>query len=89
MGKFKHYVGSTRRKIIFYQYLLQAVRVPKDIQSRTEYFVKETSFNGPKTKESKRHTFVPSWKKIRNLSVWSQARYSKIDQESITHLKDK
>ena len=41
--------------------------VPKDIQSRTEYFVKETIFNGQKTKESKKHTFVPSRKKIRNL----------------------
>ena len=37
--------------------------VPKDIQSRTEYFVKETIFNGQKTKESKRRTFVPSRKK--------------------------
>ena len=29
-------------------------RVQKDIQSRTEYFVKETIFNGRKTKESKK-----------------------------------
>ena len=45
----------------------EGCRVPKDIQLRTEYFVKETIFNGQKTKESKRRTFVPSRKKIRNL----------------------
>ena len=69
----------------------EGCRVPKDIQSRTEYFVKETIFNGQKTKESKRRTFVPSRKKIRNLilSVRNETRYSKIDQENITHLKDK
>ena len=69
----------------------EGCRVPKDIQSRTEYFVKETIFNGQKTKESKRRTFAPSRKKIRNLilSVRNETRYSKIDQENITHLKDK
>ena len=68
----------------------EGCRVPKDIQSRTEYFVKETIFNGQKTKESKRRTFAPSRKKIRNLilSVRNETRYSKIDQENITHLKD-
>ena len=45
----------------------EGCHVPKDIQLRTEYFVKETIFNGQKTKESKRRTFVPSRKKIRNL----------------------
>ena len=57
--------------------------VPKDIQSRTEYFVKETIFNGQKTKESKRRTFVPSRKKIINiiLSVRNETRYFKIDLE--------
>ena len=65
--------------------------VPKDIQSRTEYFVKETIFNGQKTKESKRHTFVPSRKKVTAiiLLVRNETRYSKIDLENITHLKDK
>ena len=65
--------------------------MPKDIQSRTEYFVKETIFNGQKTKESKRRTFVPSRKKIINiiLSVRNETRYFKIDLENITHLKDK
>ena len=69
----------------------EGCRVPKDIQSRTEYFVKETIFNGQKTKESKKYTFVPSRKKIRNLilSVRNETRYFKIDQENITHLKDK
>ena len=37
--------------------------VLKDIQSKTEYFVKETTFNAQKTKESKMRTFVPSRKK--------------------------
>ena len=41
----------------------EGCRMPKDIQSRTEYFVKETIFNGQKTKESKRRKFVPSRKK--------------------------
>ena len=61
----------------------------KDIQSRTEYFVKETIFNEQKTKESK--TFVPSRKKIRAiiLLVRNETRYYKIDLENITHLKDK
>ena len=69
----------------------EGCRMPKDIQSRTEYFVKETIFNGQKTKESKRRTFVPSWKKIRNLilSVRNETTYSKIDQENITLLKNK
>ena len=69
----------------------EGCRVPKDIHSRTEYFVKETIFNGQKTKESKRRTFVPSRKKIRNLilSVRNETRHSKIDQENITLLKDK
>ena len=60
-------------------------RVQKDIQSRTEYFVKETIFNGRKTKESNRRTFVPSRKKNRNLilSVRNETRYSKIGQENI------
>ena len=62
--------------------------VPKDIQSRAEYFVRETIFDRQKTKESKRQTFVPS-RKIRNLilSVRNETRYSKIDQEKISHLK--
>ena len=42
----------------------ETCRVPKNIQSRTEYFVKETIFNGQKTKGSKRRTFVPSRKKL-------------------------
>ena len=69
----------------------EGCRAPKDIQSRIEYFVKETIFNGLKTKESKRHTFVLSRKKFINLilSVRNETRYSKIDPESITHLKDK
>ena len=69
----------------------EGCRVPNDIQSSTEYFVKETIFNGQKTKESRRHTFVPSRKKIRNLvlSVRNETRYSKNDQENITHLKVK
>ena len=37
--------------------------LPKDYQSRTEYFVRETIFDGQKTKESKNQTFVPSKKK--------------------------
>ena len=46
-------------------------------------------FDGQKTKESKRQTFVASRKKIRNLilSVRNETRYSKIDQENISHLK--
>ena len=69
----------------------EGCRVPKDIQSRTEYFVKETTFNGQKTKESKKYTFVPSRKKIRNLilSFRNETRHFKIDQEIITYLKDK
>ena len=69
----------------------ESCRVLKNIQSRTEYFVKETIFNGQKTKESRRRTFVPSRKKIRNLilSVRNETRYSQIDQENITHLKVK
>ena len=65
--------------------------MPKDIKSRAEYFVKETIFNGQKAKESKRRTFVPSQKKNRNLilSVRNKTRYSKIDRENITLLKDK
>ena len=65
--------------------------VPKNIQSRTEYFVKETIFNGLETEESKRRTFVPSRKKIINiiLSVRNERRYFKIDLENITHLKYK
>ena len=64
-------------------------RVPKDIQSRTEYFVRETIFDGQKTKENKMQTFVPSRKKIRNLilSVRNETRYSKIDQENISYLQ--
>ena len=67
----------------------EGCRVPKDIQSRTEYFVRETIFDGQKTKENKRQTFVPSRKKIRNLilSVKNETRYSKVDQENISHLK--
>ena len=67
----------------------EGCRVPKDIQSRTEYFVREMIFDGQKTKVSKRQTFVPSRKKIRNLilSVRNETRYSKIDQENISHLK--
>ena len=42
----------------------EGCRVSNDIQSRTEYFVKETIFNGQKTKGSKRRTFVPSRKKL-------------------------
>ena len=42
----------------------EGCRVPKDIYSRTGYIVKETIFNGQKTKESKRRTFVPSRKKL-------------------------
>ena len=41
----------------------EGYRVPKDIQSRTEYFVKETIFYEQKTKESKRRTFVSLRKK--------------------------
>ena len=48
--------------------------VPKDIQSRTEYFVKETIFNGQKTKESKRRTFVPSREKKLENHSFSQER---------------
>ena len=64
-------------------------RVPKDMQSRTEYFVRETIFDGQKTKEIKRKTFVSSRKKIRNLIllVRNDTRYLKIDQENISHLK--
>ena len=43
-------------------------RVPKDIQSRTGYFLKETIFNGQRTKESKRRTFVSSRKKQKSHS---------------------
>ena len=69
----------------------EGCRVSNDIQSGTEYFVKETIFNGQKTKESRKRTFVPSRKKIRSLvlSVRNETRYSKIDQENITHLKVK
>ena len=42
----------------------EGCRVPKDIQSRPAYCVKEAIFYGQRTKESKRCTFVPSWKKI-------------------------
>ena len=42
----------------------EGCRVPKDIQWRTEYFIKETIFNWQKPKEIKRHTSVPSWEKI-------------------------
>ena len=57
--------------------------VPIDIQSRTEYFVEETIFEGQKTKESKRSTFVLSQKKIRNLvfSGRNETKYFKIHQE--------
>ena len=67
----------------------EGCRVPKDIQSRTEHFVRETIFGGQKTKESKRQIFVPSRKKIRNLilSVRNETRYLKIDQENISYLK--
>ena len=41
----------------------EGCRAPKNIQSRTEYFVKETIFNGQETKESKKRTIVPSRKK--------------------------
>ena len=77
--------------LVIFMFFLSFLHVPKDIQSRTEYFVKETIFNWQKTKESNRRTFAPSWKKIRNviLSVRNETRYPKIDQESITHLKDK
>ena len=77
--------------LVIFMFFLSFLHVPKEIQSRTEYFVKETIFNWQKTKESNRRTFAPSWKKIRNLilSVRNETRYSKIDQESITHLKDK
>ena len=46
-------------------------------------------FDGQKTKESKRQTFVLSRKKIRYLilSEKNETRYSKIDQGSIFHLK--
>ena len=61
------------------------------IFSQGQNFMEETIFNGQKTKESKRRTFVPSRKKIRNLilSVRNETRYSKIDQENITLVKDK
>ena len=65
--------------------------MPINIQSRTEYFVKETIFDGQKTKESKRRTFVLSRIKIRNLvfSGRNETKYFKIHKENITHLKDK
>ena len=65
--------------------------MPKDIQSRTKYFVREKFLISQKTKESRRRKFFPSRKTIRNLilSVRNKARYSKTDQENITHLKDK
>ena len=95
-----HYQGETATVIqpvdskvndFIRKQIREGCRVPKDIQSRTEYFVKETIFNGQKTKESKRRTFVPSRKKTKNLilSVRNETRYSKIDQENITLLKDK
>ena len=95
-----HYQGETATVIqpvdskvndFIRKQIREGCRVPKDIQSRTEHFVKETIFNRQKTKESKRRTFVPSRKKIRNLilSVRNETRHSKIDQENITLLKDK
>ena len=69
----------------------EGCRVPKDIQSRTEYFVKETIFNGQKTKESKRCTFVPSRKKLEISFFQSGARkgIQKLIRKNITLLKDK
>ena len=68
----------------------EGCRVAKDIQSRTEYFVKETLFGGQVTRDAAKNKFVPSRKKIRNLilSVRNETRYSKIDQENITQLKE-
>ena len=83
-------VDSTVNDLIHKQ-IREGCRLPEDIQSRAEYFVKETIFNRQKTKESKRRRFFPSRKKNRNLilSVRNETRYSKIDQENIPHLKHK
>ena len=43
-----------------------------------------------RVKEAQRNKFIPSRKKIRNLilSVRNEARYSKIGQDNIEHLKE-
>ena len=91
MGEAATYIQPADARVteFIHKQITEGCRVRKDIQSRTEYFVRETIFDGQKTKESKRQTFVPSRKKIRNLilSVRNETRYSKIDQENISHLK--
>ena len=65
-------------------------RNSKDLQSRAAEFVQDKIFLGEKHPGSLRRKFKPNRKKIKILitSVKIETRYSKIDQENATKLKE-
>ena len=58
---------DSRGNDFIWKQIREGFHMLKDIQPRTDYFVKETILNGQKPKESKRRAILPSRKKNRNL----------------------